>query len=197
MTAAFGVAAMLAFWFPLGPLEWISTEVVKSTTVITFFALLLGAVSQYLIHLPRIQQKTGEWKWSALFLAELTLFISVVLLSGMTSGTTQWIIDWLQTPLALGASAMYGPFVYRAILRSVHVRSKSVGVMILIMVIVWVGYAPIFYTNIPGLYELGDYVNSQLAAGTAHGFTFVVSIVSVVTCIRVLMGRDKGYLGRN
>jgi len=195
LTMVFGVATTLSFFIPFGPLEYFSGLAVEGTAVVTFFALLLGAISQYTIHLPVISEKKKNWGWSAFYLIELSLMIGIAVFLGATHPTTVWLTTWIRTPLSLGASAMYGPFVYRAILRSVHVKSRAVAIMITTMVIVWVGYAPIFYTNIPGLYELGDWVNTVLSSGASHGFNLIISIVTVTTCIRVIIGREKGYLG--
>jgi hypothetical protein len=192
---AFGFATVFAFFIPFKPLEAVSNIAIEGTAVVTFFALTLGAINQYAIHLPKIQEQKEGWAWSAFYLAELSIFIIIMVGIGSQSPLAIWITNYVRTPLRLGSSALYGPFVYRAILRSVHMKSRPVTLMIFIMVIVWMGYAPIFYSNIPGLYELGDWINSTLSSGPSHGYNLIISIVTVVTCVRVIIGREKGYLG--
>lgn len=196
LTALFGIAAIMFYWFPFEPFKGINSEVMAMTAVVSFFMFALGAISQYLMHLPVISQKKQGWQWSAFFLGELTLFLLIVIGTGTKSDFTTWIVNYLRTPIALGVSTLYGPFIYRAVLKSVHAKNISVAVMLLVMLLVWMGYAPIFYSNIPGLYELGDFLQNRLASGSAHAFELIIALVSAITCIRLLLGREKGYLGR-
>jgi hypothetical protein len=196
LTTVIGVATIVSFWFPSPQTNAITNEMTKMTSVISFFMLTLGALSQYLVHVPAIYNKKQGWLWDLFFIGELTIFLLAVIAGGVAGPLDKWINTYLRTPLGLGLACLFAPYIYRALLRSFTAKSIPVLIMIVITLVVWLGQAPLFYSNIPGLYGLGNFVQTGLSAGGGGVYQLTIGLVSAITCIRTLLGREKGYLGR-
>lgn len=196
LTTIVGVASIVSFWFPFAPLPSLYTEIMRMSSVISFFMLCLGALTQYMIHIPTITQQKKGWGMSAFFLGELTLFIVLVISTGSGQPISNWLVLYLRTPLSLGAGALQAPFVYRALLRSVNVKSISVTIMVAIIILTMAGGAPILYSNFMPLYNLADFISTRLVSGPSAAFSLIIALVSGGTCLRMLLGQERGYLGK-
>jgi hypothetical protein len=196
LAAALGVLSVLSFWFPNAATDAVFSEVIRATTVIGFFTYFLSFLSQYKHHVPPILDRRDGWQWDLFFVAELTIFLLIVVAGGITGPVAMWVTDYIRTPIRLGTSACYGPLVFRGLLRAVNARNIPVAIMVGVIVLMMMSQAPVIYTNISGVYEAADFLVNRIASGPIHACGVIIALVSAVTAIRTLIGRERGFLGR-
>jgi hypothetical protein len=200
LTGIVGLIVILGYWFNVPIIQTLYTEVTVMGKILFFFYLVLGLLTQYRHHLLVINERRMEpppnWMWSVYFLVIMTLTVVVAGGLGVDHPLTDWIITYPQRGVSLGTSALYGPFLFLAILRSVNLRNWTIGVMIGVMVLIWMFQAPLWNMLLPWTFPLGEWISTVPSAGASRGYDLSVAIASVVVCVRILTGRESGYLGR-
>ena len=200
LTGIVGLIVILGYWFKVPIIQTLYSEVTVMGKILFFFYLVLGLLTQYRHHLLVINERRmappPNWYWSVYFLVVMTLTVVIAGGLGVGSGPAKWIINFPQRGVSLGTSALYGPFLFVALLRSLNFRNSTIGIMIVTMVLVMLGQGPIFNMLLPWTYPLGEWITTVPTAAASRGYDMCVAIASIVVCVRILTGRESGYLGR-
>jgi hypothetical protein len=161
--------------------------------ILAGFAIFIGILNLFQVHLKKIQNKQKGAAYSMLLVISLvaTFLISLVKPSlGVTVFTT------FQLPVEASLMALLAVTLTYASIRLLRRRLDLLSVIFLVTaVLILLGTAPLpFVGDIPGLSDwLRPFIAQVMAASGARGILIGVALGTLTTGLRILFGVDRPY----
>jgi hypothetical protein len=158
----------------------------------------LGFISILLYHGPKVMSMTnepipGQWFYSLTAIVGMLLFAGLGVFLGVSSSQYQWLYAVFYRPVAGLSTAVSGFFALTAMYRAFRVRSLEAFFLIGPALLILLYDAPIG-TIIPGLGPVANYIFVYIASAAFRGFIAAASLGTLITSIRTIIGRERGYL---
>lgn len=178
-----------------GIISGAASLLVSWAALVAAFALFLGFVNIFNVHLSRIRmQKVGSVYSIILLLALVITLASGFYSGGPNSESSQFIFNFILQPLEATFFALLALFIATAAFRALRIRNLETLFFVLFAVIVLLGQAPL------GIYLWEDFpvvkdwiLNVPTLAGV-RGILLGVALGTIATGLRVLMGADRPYI---
>lgn len=210
ITAFCAILAIFAFYFKVPEAKSASTTVQTWMLVMVNFAVVVGFVMVIRMHKRRIdKRRPGDKSW--LFSAWLIVVLIVYVLLGIygvestrtATPTNDWTFNWVYTNAIVALdSAMYSLlafFIASASFRAFKARTKEAGVLLISGAITMLYNAPagsaIFGPLAQNFNDLGDWILNVPNMAGFRGIMIGAAVGAISLGIRVLTGRERGYLG--
>ncbi len=163
------------------------------------FAVIIGYVTLTRIHARKLMQRKEGWYNSlALIIAMYGLLIWGVFLSGgkftADVGYTYWFNN-LYVPLDSTIFSMLAFYIASSAYRAFRMRSAEATVLLLSAVVVMFGRAPLGPAISPGIAPITSWIMAVPNTAGMRGILIGVSLGVLSMGVRVLLGRERGYLG--
>lgn len=207
IAAVFGVPVLLSYFVDSDSLRAFRFVFVQWTLILGAFALLLGALNVFSVHVQRIRRRQGIG-YSLILITAMLVVIVLGLGTGPGSELMSWIFQYTIFPLQATIFSLLAFFVVTAAYRAFRVRSWETALFMVIGLIVLLGQIPIGvllekWLPVPRAAVLWDQftlAKSWLMAvpGMAgvRGIILGVALGTVVTGLRLLLGMDRPYSDR-
>lgn len=174
--------------------NWMSFVNVASS-----FAVIIGYVTLTRIHARRlIQHKAGWYNSLALIFAMYGLLIWGLFLAGgkfTADPTYTYWFNNLYVPLDSTIFSMLAFYITSAAYRAFRVRSAEATVLLVSAVVVMLGRAPVGPAIWPDIGPITSWIMAVPNTAGMRGITIGVALGVLSMGIRVLLGRERGYLG--
>jgi hypothetical protein len=181
------------------PLDGIRDRILSWVVILTSATLLIGLVNLFSVHLNKLSDDTTSLYSFALILAMLgsftfTFFPSV---TSLPKSFEQWTFTYIQLPIETSLMAVMAVTMTYA---STKILKRNLTVFSLIFsatfFIVLLGSGPIFGSEIPIISDtLRPWITQILAGAGAKGLLLGVSLGTITTGLRILIGIDRPYGG--
>ncbi len=205
-----GLAMILAFFLNPEKFGDIEGEMLQWATIIAGFTLLLGVVSIVRVNWRSVKRLESGWfnKAALLFALFITAIPAVIPVSwsplfGRDNGS---IYDWLFTyPNAQMQSTMFAMlafYIASAAYRAFRARTTEATLLLLTAVIVMLWRIPmgesVFAAISPDLPDLiNTYVMGGVNVAVQRGIIIGGALGAAATALRVILGIERTYMGRN
>lgn len=210
ITAFCAILAIFAFYFKVPEAKSASTTVQTWMLVMVNFAVVVGFVMVIRMHKRRIdKRRPGDKSW--LFSAWLIVVLIGYVLLGIygvestrtAAPTNDWTFNWVYNNAIVALdSAMYSLlafFIASASFRAFKARTKEAGVLLISGAITMLYNAPagsaIFGPLAQNFNDLGDWILNVPNMAGFRGIMIGAAVGAISLGIRVLTGRERGYLG--
>jgi hypothetical protein len=173
-------------------LHQIGSLLVGWVTIVMAFALFLGFVNVFNVHLGRIRTRQPGFIYSAVLLLALVITL-VVGAGGPQSEWGQFIFDFILQPLEATFFALLALFIAVAAFRVLRIRNLETFAFVLFAVIVLLGQVPLgiyLWSEIP---VIKDWVLNVPTLAGVRGILLGVALGTIATGLRVLIGADRPY----
>jgi hypothetical protein len=184
----FGVSGLKEVFQRIGSLfvGWVAIAIA--------FALFLGFVNVFNVHLNRIRTQQSGFIYSAVLLLALIGTLVVGFASGgLQSEGSQFIFDYILQPLEATFFALLALFIAVAAFRALRIRNLETFAFVLFAVIVLLGQTPLgiyLWSEIP---VIKDWVLNVPTLAGVRGILLGVALGTIATGLRVLIGADRPY----
>jgi len=210
LTAFCALLAIFAFYFKIPEAKTASTTVQTWMLVMVNFAVVVGFGMILRMHKRRIdKRKPGDksWLFSAWLIFVLIVFVLLgiygVESTGTAAPTNLWAFNWIYTNAIVALdSAMYSMlafFIASASFRAFKARTKEAAVLLVSGAITMLYNAPagsvIFGPFAQRFNDLGDWILNVPNMAGFRGIMIGAAVGAISLGIRVLTGRERGYLG--
>jgi len=198
------------------PLEPLREEFAHFFNILAAFAFVLGGASLLRIHYRKIRRQDRYWGYSVVCITSFTVTLVIGLLkigspagiggSPLATGSLfAWIFDYVFTPLDATLFSLLAFYVASAAFRAFRVRSIEATVMLVAAFLLLLGRT--FLGNLltawlPRRFEAFELPNVvhwimyvPLTAGS-RAIMIGVALGVVATCLKIILGIDRPYLGR-
>jgi len=175
------------------------STVIEWAVVLAAFAMGLGVVSVFRLHVQRILKRTpGQWVFSIWLLFVLTITCLLGLGGYVMQGDPsqnmayKWIMDYVYSPLTITQYGITGFFILSASYRTLRARSGEAWILLICALLTATMNMTIMEpTKIP---LIGRWIYLVPAVGSWRGVWIAMAIGVAAISFRVLLGKEKGYL---
>lgn len=175
----------------------LTNELMKWGSIVTAILGLYGGVSALRYHgLRAFKDKNNEekiWNTYAVILIAIVIIIGIGL--GRGSGYYQWVNVNILTTIDSTMYTIIGFMLVEATLRGLRVRTIPAAVMVVCIVIMLLFQTPIFMIPFPWINPIGQFLQNVVASAVARAQAIGVGIAAFYLGLRVLAGREIGWLG--
>lgn len=198
VTFAVGTALIALFFIPHHDAQLVNGEILEWATIVYAFALILGSISLWNTHARKIRQRLSGWPYSLVTLGTLVAVTGLGVWKGVEEGTpVSAIYNSVNAPLASTMFALLAFFIASAAFRAFRARNVEATLLLataLVMMIGRVSIGEFLWSGFPGLTEwLLDVPNLAAKRAVAIG----VGLGAVSTGLKIILGIERGYLGRS
>jgi hypothetical protein len=205
-----GLAMILAFFLNPDKFGNIEEELLQWATIIAGFTLLLGVVSILRVNWRSVKRFDKGWfNKAALLIALFATAIPSIIptswspLFGRGDGS---IYDWLFTyPNAQMQSTMFAMlafYIASAAYRAFRARTTEATLLLITAIIVMLWRVPMgeslfasIYSGLPNL--INTYVMGGVNVAVQRGIIIGGALGASATSLRVILGIERTYMGRN
>jgi hypothetical protein len=163
--------------------------------ILAGFAVFIGIINLFQVHLKKIKNKQILSIYSLLLL----LSLAVTFLLGMVKPSLMGIVfTTVQLPVEASLMALLAVTLTYASIRLLRRRFNLLSVIFLVTaLLILLGTAPLpFLGNIPVLSDwMRPFIAQVMAAAGARGILLGVALGTLTTGLRILFGADRPYWG--
>lgn len=210
LTTLLALVMIFSTFFKVPAADAAASTLQTWTLVIVNFAVMLGMIMVIRMHKMRIEKrKPGDksWMFSAWLIALLLVYtllgIYGIESSGSPSPTRDPTFNWVYNNVIVSLdSAMYSMlafFIASAAFRAFKARTKEAAVLLLSAGVIMLYNAPagsvIFGPLAPQFDQLGEWIMNVPNMAGFRGILIGAAVGAMSLGIRVMTGRERGYLG--
>lgn len=190
-----GVIILSGYFIPLFP--DLRTSLLTTAMLLAGFALIMGVINLSLVHLEKIRTASKTALYSFFLLISMFITFVATIVQGTEGAIPNWIFSNIQIPVETSLMAVLSVSLAFATVRLLTRRLNlfSIAFVFSVMLIL-LGSGPIFGYQIPFIGDtVRPYFSQVLAGAGARGILLGVSLGTVATGIRILMGSDRPFGG--
>lgn len=191
---SFGLLVLIGLFVP--ELFDLRNQVLNWAILLAALALLLGLVNLFQVHFHRVRTRQQPMYSLVLIVAMGVTFV-ITLLLGSNSQAASWIFNYIQVPMETSLMAVLAVSLTLAAARLMQQRSDLMSIVFLVtLFVLLLGAGPLFGLELPYFTRvLAPYVSNNLSTGALRGLLIGVSLGTITTGLRVLIGADRPYGG--
>jgi hypothetical protein len=191
-----GVLVLLGYFFP-AVFGGIQSILIGWAVILAAFALLLGIINLAVVHWKKAGGEGTKGIYSLVLLISLFVTMVIASISGPTGYWTLWIFNTFQVPVEISLLALLAFVLIYAAARLLTRRPKWYTILFLVTVLITLlGSVPLFFIGeIAPLSAFRSWLVQVPAVAGARGLLLGVTLGTVATGIRILIGMDRPYGG--
>lgn len=196
LTSAVSAIAVFDYYVKIPRVSFVAGYLNRFGVIMTAFFLGLGIVSLARLQIRHIRRRREKW-WLSLYLIGL-LIITVIcgLLPPMNLHPSfKWIFERVYQPLHISIYSLVAFVLVSIAYRAFRLRTLESTLMGFFAIVAMLRNAPIGPALFPPIGWLGDWLLGTVSLGVNRGFTLVIAVGIISTGLRILLGRERGYLG--
>lgn len=198
ITLIFGVFMIVQFFIPHPVVNEIANRLQTWAIIVISFSYVLGSANILRINGELVYRRGAGWIYKLVLVVAFFLMLIPGLAGGIAEGS--WANDKLFTytyvPLASTMYASLAFFIASAAFRAFRVRTWQASVLALTAVIVMLGRIPISHFIWEDLPSVVDWVMSVPNAVAQRGIMIGAALGAIATGLKVILGIERSYLGR-
>ncbi len=202
-----GWFVLVGTFFTLQPFPNIATAFKQWAIILTGFALLLGVLNLFQVHVKRLVRRNEPGLLYSLVLlitATLTILVGLYSLgsSDLSGSPIGWVFQNMYVPLQASFFALVAFFLATAAYRALRARSWETFLMLLAALIVFLGQIPLLVIStqdpsspgiMGGLTQLRLWILNVPSTAGVRGIMLGVALGTIATGLRLLVGLDRPY----
>jgi hypothetical protein len=186
------------FFIPHHNAQIVNTTLLEWATVVYAFALILGSISLWRGHWRKATARKTGWAYSAVTLISLAGITALGVWRGIGEDSpVGQIYSTVNAPLASTMFSLLAFVIASAAFRAFRARSTEATLLLATAVIMMIGRVSIgevISPRLPGITEwLLDVPNLAAKRAIAIG----VGLGAVSTALKLILGIERGYLGKS
>jgi len=194
----FGLFMLVQFFVP----HPVGTEAYETVLdwvqIIYVFALFVGVAGIIKLHGGKLSPGKKGWFYSLTTILGLAAMVILGFVFGVGRGTPfNWIFENLQAPMQATMFALLAFFIASAAYRGFRIRNLESVLLLVAAVIVMIGRVPIGEMIFPYSPDVADWVLRVPSMAARRGIFIGIGLGSIATALRVIVGIERTYLGRD
>ncbi len=192
-----GLLVLLGYFVPLDMLQSVRAMLVQWVVILAAFGLLVGVINLGKVHWFKVRSRQPGSGYSVLLLLALVITFLVAIFFGPTASPSMWIFNHIQVPVESSLAALLAVVLaYTSVRLLIHRPNLFSVIFVVTILIVLLGTAPLLLFNeVPELSWLRSLIAQVPVVAGSRGILLGVTLGTIATGIRILMGVDRPYGG--
>jgi hypothetical protein len=193
----FGIFMLAQFFIPHPLFTRGYQNVLDWMQIIFVFALLVGALSFFILHLEKISKRQKDWIYNFVALSGLAAMVFLGFWKGIQKDSPfLWVFDNLQVPMQSTMFSLLAFFVASAAYRGFRARNLEAAVLLLAGLLLILGRVPIGEMLSSKIPEAATWVLNVPSMAARRGILIGIGLGSIATSLRIIVGIERTYLGK-
>lgn len=190
-----GLIVLLDFFLDNLYLDMLGRTFIDWVLILASFALILGVVNLLRVHFRKIRRRENGWPYSFVLILTLWVVITFGLLdaAGPEGAAVSWVFNSIQYPLQAAIFSLLAFFTLSAAYRAFRIRQWESLFFVLAGLLVLLGAIPLGQLLWDGFGDIRTWILAVPAMAGARGIILGVSLATVITGLRLLLGIDRPY----
>lgn len=171
----------------------ISFFLILWASIVVAFALLLGVINLFQVHLDKIRTRQKGWPYSAVLIIAFAIAF-IVGLAGPDSAGGQNIFEYVLRPLESTFFALLAFFIASAAYRAFRIKDFETFLMVAFAIIVLLGQVPAGFQLWSEFPLVKEWVLRVPTLAGTRGILLGVALGTIATGLRILLGADRPYV---
>lgn len=194
--AAIGFGFLILATLLIPGLEDLRNRILNWAILLAAVALLLGFANLFQVHWHKLRNREKP-TYSLILLTGMVATFLITLWDGSQGLTSLWIFSNIQLPIETSLMAVLAISLTTAAARIVQQRKDLMSITFLVALFVFLlSSGPLFGVELPIFTQtIGPMVTNYFSAGALRGLLIGVSLGTLATGLRILIGADRPYGG--
>ena len=195
---ALGFLVLLGYFFPNNALVGLRIVIIQWAVILSGAAIFVGVLNLLTVHIKKILDKAKGSVYSLLLVTSLLITLILGLMLGTDSPTVNNIFKAVILPVESSLLAIMAVSLLYAGFRLLRHRNDMMAIIFLFTaLIVMLGAAPLPFFQLPLISDMiRPAIVGIFATSGARGILLGVSLGTLLTGLRVLIGADRPYGGK-
>ncbi len=192
-----GLIILLGYFVDSPTLNALRIVFLQWAVILTALAVFIGVINLLIVHLHHMAQNEHR-TYSLILIAGLLLSLSMGLVLGPQDTNVQILFESVVIPGEASLMALLAVSLLYASVRLLQKRRDLIAIIFIATAFVTLlASVPMPFGEIPGLNDfIRPYITQVLAAAGARGILIGVGLGILTTGVRVLLGIERPYGGR-
>jgi hypothetical protein len=192
----FGMAMLVQFFIPSKLSTNTYNEITDWAQIIYAFALIVGVFGLVKYHLTRVSRRQEGWFYNFLTVAALAMMALFGFILGRGDGSPfMWIFNYMQAPMQASVFSLLAFFVASAAYRGFQARNVEATLLLLSTVFIMFGIASVG-NAIPPFSDIANWILMNPSMTARRGIFVGIGLGTIATSLRVILGVERTYLGK-
>jgi hypothetical protein len=192
-----GVFMALQYFVPHASSEFVYEYALDWVIIIGVFAMALGLWSLFMVHFNKIQKKASGWGYSTIAILGLVYMLIAGGIWGIEEGTPFMDFFWyIYTPIQATMFALLAFYIASAAYRAFRVRNILSTILLAAALLLMLRLIPLGPLSGP-IQNLDLWILSVPNLAAKRAIIMGVGLGIVATAIKVVLGIERGYLGKD
>ena len=193
---AFGMMMLAQFFIPSKLSTNAYNEITNWVQIIYAFALIVGVVGLLKYHYSRVSRRENGWFYNLVTIASLAFMALLGFVWGRGDGEPfMWVFNNMMAPMQATAFSLLAFFVASAAYRGFVARNIEAFLLLMSAVIIMFGIASIG-NAIPVFSDIANWVLMNPSMTARRGIFIGVGLGTIAVSLRVILGVERTYLGK-
>jgi len=194
-----GIFMALQFFVPHSWSQFLYRYALDWLIVIGIFALALGIWSFIKVSYDKIQRRSENWPYAIIALAGLfgMIFFGLWFMGGLESYMYRHFFSFIMIPIQATMFALLAFFIASAAYRAFRARSILATVLLLGALVVMLRFNPFLGPLGEPMAKLADWILNVPNLAAKRAIIMGIGLGMVATALKVILGIERGYMGRD
>ncbi|MEE9552663.1 MAG: hypothetical protein V3W18_00085 [candidate division Zixibacteria bacterium] len=193
---AFGMIMLIQFFVPSGFSSDVRSEITDWAQIIYAFALIVGVVGLFKYHITRISRKEEGWVFNMVTVSSLVFMAFLGFVFGRGDGSPfMWFFNHMMAPMQASVFSLLAFFVASAAYRGFQAKNTEAILLLLSTVFIMFGIASLG-SSIPLFSDIANWILVNPSMTARRGIFIGVGLGTIAVSLRVILGVERTYLGK-
>lgn len=195
-----GFFMVVQYFIPLEEFEWIYESILDWTIVIGCFAMLLGLYSLTYVSVNKVRRKTPGWGYNLIALAGLFFMILIGIIpwkESLKSGSAfMHLFEYVYIPVQASMFSLLAFYIASAAYRAFRARTILATILLVSAMIIMLRLVPL--GPLSGINQwLANFILTVPNMAAKRAFWMGVGLGAVATALKIMLGIERTYMGRD
>ena len=197
ITLLAGILTVFVFFFKIKETDLAAGTILNWSVLISAFAVCLGAAASFLANVTNIRKRKKDWYLNAWLIIVMFIFIVIGVVGTARHPTYEALYNAVIPMVSTGMWGLVGASTVSAAVRCFRLKSMEGALVLIPAVILILMYTPIWDAVWGGFSIAGKWILDVPSAAGNRGYILAAAIGAIALSLRMLIGRELGYLGRD
>jgi hypothetical protein len=193
-----GSFMLVQFFIPSKPSVKAYELVVDWTQTIFIFTLLVGITGMLKHNFEKVSRRKKDYGYNIVSLVAIAIMAGCGLFWGRNEGTPfVWIFDHVQSPMQATVFSLLSFFVASSAYRGFRARNVEATLLLTAALLVMIGRVPLGDLISPYFPKIANWILDVPSMTARRGIFIGIGLGTIATSMRVILGVERTYLGKN